>query len=307
MSQFSFEFPFLLLLIIPFLVCAKWCRERSRAIFFPHVEKLVASSVHQSTLLLFLKWFGIVSAVIALASPVLSHSYTNTKKEGRDIVLITDASESMLQRGFDLQNPMKNKFEVVKEVVEDFISKRENDRIGLVSFGAISFIASPLTFEKEFLQKIISMQHIGMINGKRTAIQDALVQSYHMMSTSKAKSKIAILLTDGIDNGSRIPLGDVIEMIKKQDIKLYVIGIGYPNRDYDANYLKVLAEAGGTEAYGARDASELSRIYEEIDRLEVTKMDDKRVVQHTYLYTYPLLFAILSLLFFIYFRNSRGI
>ena len=96
-------------------------------------------------------------------------------------------------------------------------------------------------------------------------------------------------------------------MVKKQDIKLYVIGIGYPNRDYDAAYLQSLAEAGGGQAYGARDASELEQIYKEIDALEVTKMDDKRIVQHTYLYIYPLLAAILSLLLFIYFRNSRGV
>ena len=307
MSQFSFEFPYLLLLIIPFLICAKWCKERSQAIYFPHVERLVASSVHKSSLLIWLKWFGIISAIIALSSPVLTQSYTNSKKEGRDIVLVTDASESMLQRGFDENDPLKNKFETVQQVVEDFIGKRENDRIGLVSFGAISFIASPLTFEKEFLQKIIAMQHIGMINGRRTAIQDALVQTYNMMSKSKAKSKIAILLTDGIDNGSKIPLNDVLEMIKKQDIKLYVIGIGYPNRDYDAAYLQALADASDGTAYGARDASELSKIYDEIDKLEVTKIDDKRVVQYTYLYIYPLLAAILSLLFFIYLRNSRGI
>jgi Ca-activated chloride channel family protein len=307
MGQFSFEFPYLLGLIIPFLLCAALCKERSRAIYFPHVQKLIASSVHKSTLLLWLKWFGIVSAVIALASPVLTHSYTNSKKEGRDILLINDASESMRQRGFDMDNPLKDKFEVVQEVVEDFIGERENDRIGLVSFGAISFVASPLTFEKEFLKKIISMQYIGMISGRHTAIQDALVQSYNMLSKSKAKSKIAILLTDGIDNGSKIPLNDVLEMIKKQDIKLYVIGIGYPNRDYDAAYLQALASAGKGQAYGARDASELESIYKEIDKLEVTKIDDKRVVQYTYLYIYPLLAAILSLLLFIYFRNSRGV
>jgi len=307
MGQFSFEYPWLFGVLLLFLVCSKWCKERSRAIYFPHVQKLVAGSMHKSSLLQWLKWFGIVSAVIALASPVLTHSYTNSKKEGRDIVLITDASESMRQQGFDRNHPLKNKFETVQEVVEDFIGKRENDRIGLVSFGAISFIASPLTFEKEFLQKIISMQYIGMINGRRTAIQDALVQSYNMLGKSKAKSKIAILLTDGIDNGSKIPLEDVLEMVKKQDIKLYVIGIGYPNRDYDAAYLQSLAEAGGGQAYGARDASELEQIYKEIDALEVTKMDDKRIVQHTYLYIYPLLAAILSLLLFIYFRNSRGV
>jgi len=307
MNPFSFEYPFFLLLIFIFLACDRWCKERSRAIYFPHIKQLMQKSASKSSLLLWLKWFGIISVVVAFASPVITHRYTNTKKEGRDIVLIGDASESMLQNGFDPNNPMQTKFDVVKVVVEDFVSKRENDRIGVISFGAISFVASPLTFEKEFLQKIISMQYVGMIDGKRTAIQDALVQSYNMLTKSKSKSKIAILLTDGIDNGSQIPLKEVLAMVQKQDIKLYVIGIGYPNRDYDANYLQTLANAGGTKAYGARDATELSRIYQEIDALEVTKIDDKRVVQHDYLYIYPLFFGILSLILFLYVRNSKGV
>ena len=305
MSQFSFEYPYLLALIFLFILCAKVCKERSRAIFFPHVKTLMVQGHGGSSLLQWLKWIGITAAVIALASPVITKSYTNSKKEGRDIVLIVDSSDSMRQRGFDPSDIMKSKFDVVKEVVGDFIQKRKDDRIGMVTFADIAFIASPLTFEKKFLRDITKMQRMG-IAGKRTAINDAIVQSYNLLSKSKAKSKIAILLTDGVDNMSKIPFADVINLIKKRDIKLYTIGIG-DARDYNGAYLKALADVGHGEAYGARDATTLEKIYEEIDKLEATKIDDKKVVQHTYLYIYPLFLAILSLILFMYIRNSKGV
>ncbi len=305
MSQFSFEYPYLLGVFIVFIICSYWCKERSRALLFPHVKTLMAKSAGKSSLLSVLKWVGITAAVIALASPVITKSYSNTKKEGRDIVLIIDSSDSMRQRGFDPSDPWRNKFDVVKEVVGDFIEKRENDRIGMVTFADIAFIASPLTFEKKFLTDITRMQEMGMA-GKRTAINDAIVQSYNLLSKSKARSKIAILLTDGIDNMSKVPFGDLKSLIEKRDIKLYTIGVG-DARNYNAQYLQALADAGKGLAFGAQDATTLSQIYKEIDKLEATKIDDKKIVQHTYLYIYPLFLAILSLLLFIYFRNSKGV
>ena len=305
MNQFSFEYPLLLLVVLLFIACSRWCKERSRAIFFPHVNTLIAKTANKSSLLSWLKWLGIVAAVIALSSPVLTKNYTNSKKEGRDIVLVIDSSDSMRQMGFDPNDPYKNKFDVVKEVVGDFIKKRKDDRIGMVTFADVAFIASPLTFEKAFLTNITEMQKLGMA-GKRTAINDALVQAYNLTSKSKAKSKIVILLTDGIDNMSKIPFADVKSVIEKRKVKLYTIGIGGP-RDYDSNYLKALAKAGNGEAYAARSAETLSRIYDEIDKLEASKMDNKKIVEHTYLYIYPLFLAILSLLLFIYYRNYRGI
>jgi len=305
MSQFSFEYPLAFLVILLFMTCAKWCKERSRAIFFPHVATLIAGEGHKSSLLAWLKWVGIIAAVTALASPVITKSYTNSKKEGRDIVLVIDSSDSMRQFGFDMNDPYKSKFDVVKEVVADFIRKRPDDRIGMVTFADVAFIASPLTFEKDFLENITRMQKLGLA-GKRTAINDALVQAYNMLSKSKAKSKIVILLTDGMDNMSKVSFQDVKKMIKKQDVKLYAIGIGGP-RDYDANYLKALAQAGNGEAFGASDAQALERVYAQIDKMEASKLNNKKVVEHTYLFVYPLFLAVLSLLLFIYFRNQRGV
>jgi Ca-activated chloride channel family protein len=245
---------------------------------------------------------GIVSAVVALASPVITKSYTNTKKEGRDIVLILDASDSMRQP-FD--SNYRSRFDVVKEVVADFIQKRKNDRIGLVTFADIAFIASPLTFEKKFLTDITKMQKLG-VAGKRTAINDAIVQSYNLLNKSKAKSKIAILLTDGVDNMSKVSFNDVKQLVGSQDIKLYTIGVGRAG-EYNGAYLQALADAGKGLAFGAGNAKALEKIYAQIDKLEATKIDDKKVVHHTYLYIYPLFLAILALLGFVYLRNSRGV
>ncbi|NEW60718.1 VWA domain-containing protein [Sulfurovum sp. bin170] len=303
MSQFNFEYPWVFALILVFVVCAKFCKVKGRSIYFPHLESLLVSS-RRSSLIVILKWLGIITAIIALASPVITKEYSNSKRDGRDIVLIIDASESMRQARFDVNNMRKNKFEVVKEVASDFVSKRTQDRIGLVTFADIAFIASPLTFEKKFLQDIIAMQRLG-VAGKRTAINDSLAQTYNMLSNSKAKSKIAILLTDGIDNMSRVPLADIKSLIEKSPVKLYTIGIG-TNQDYDGRYLKELADAGKGQAYGARNAEMLSQIYAKIDELEASKIEDKKFVKHTYLYIFPLFISIISLLLFIYFKNMRG-
>jgi Ca-activated chloride channel family protein len=304
MKQFSFELPWLLALLVLFLLCAKFCKVKGRSIYFPHMELLLADKVRKNSLIVWLKWLSIVGAVVAMASPVLTQEYTNSKRDGRDIVLIIDSSESMKQARFDAKDMKKNKFTVVQEVASDFVASRESDRIGLVTFADIAFVASPLTFESKFLQQIIGMQRMG-VAGKRTAINDSLVQTYNMLSHSKAKSKIAILLTDGIDNMSKIPLSEVKSLVEKSPVTLYTIGIG-TSRDYDGKYLQELAEAGEGEAFGASDAQTLSEIYQQIDELEASKIEAKVYTKVTYLYIYPLFISILSLLLFIYFRNMRG-
>ena len=304
MNQFSFEYPWLLALIALFLLCAKLCKVKSRTIYLPHIEILLGGKQKKSSLLVFLKWLTITALIVALASPILTKEYTSSKRDGRDIVLIIDSSESMKQARFDAKDMKKNKFTVVQEVASDFVASRENDRIGLVTFADVAFVASPLTFETEFLQQIIGMQRIG-VAGKRTAINDSLVQTYNMLSHSKAKSKIAILLTDGIDNMSKVPFEDIKNLVKKSPVTLYTIGIG-KSRDYDGKYLKELANAGDGEAFGASDAKTLTAIYQRIDELEASKIEAKVYTKVTYLFIYPLFIAILSLLLFIYFRNMRG-
>jgi Ca-activated chloride channel family protein len=305
MNQFSFEYPWVFLLLGVFYLCGKLCPARTSAIYFPHVKVLMTKHTKKSRWLEIIRWIGILGLITALASPVITNEYKNIKKRGRDIMLLIDSSDSMRQRGFDPNNPYKSKFDIVKEVVKDFISKRKDDRIGIINFASVAFIASPLTFEKDYLQSIISMQELG-IAGKRTAINDALLQSYNILSKSKAKSKIIILLTDGIDNSSKITFDEIYNVIKKSNVKLYTIGIG-SYRDFDAPYLKALAEAGKGKFYTASNKDSLKKIYSEIDKLETSKIESKKIIQHKYLYIYPLFIAILALLFFVYLKTTKGI
>lgn len=305
MNQFSLQYPYALAVIVLFVICAKYCASRASAIYFPHIQYLLAGKKAKNRLLDILKWLGIVSLVLALSSPVITKSYKDTKKKGRDIMLVLDSSGSMRHRGFDMMDIGKNKFSAVKDVVMDFIDKRDKDRLGLITFADVAFVASPLTFEKEFLQKIVQMQQLG-IAGTKTAINDALLQTYSVLSKSNAKSKIVILLTDGVENRSKISMEDILGVVRKSDIRLYTIGIG--NRgDFDVRYLSKLARAGKGEFFAANNKEALSDIYEQIDKMEASKIKSKKIVELTYLYIYPLFIAILSLLMFVYFRTSRGV
>ena len=306
MSHFSFQYPYALALIVLFAICARWCPARTEAIYFPHIQALLGHGGTRSRLLDVLKWFGIVSLLFALASPVLTREYKDTKKHGRDIMLVIDSSGSMRQTGFDPNNPFKNKFDVVKEVVADFVKHRKKDRLGLINFADVAFVASPLTFEHAFLKNVIDMQRLGLA-GQKTAINDALVQTYNVLSKSDAKTKIAILLTDGDDTASRIDDDNsVLKLIRESSIHLYTIGIG-SLRDFNAPYLQALARAGKGRFFAASDRQALQKIYAQIDAMETSKIKDKKVVQYDYYYLYPLLAAILSLLGFIYLRTAKGV
>jgi len=305
MSHFSLQYPYALAAILLFYFCARWCPARTQAIYFPHVHALLHSGGSRSRLLDLLKWFGIASLLIALASPVITKEYKDTKKRGRDIMLVIDSSGSMRRYGFDPNNPFKNKFDAVKEVLVDFVKQRKSDRLGLINFADAAFVASPLTFEHDFMKSIIAMQRLGLA-GQKTAINDALVQTYNILNKSDAKTKIAILLTDGEDTASRIGSDAVLKMVKDGAVRLYTIGIGTVN-DFNAPYLKALADAGKGKFFAASDRTTLQKIYAQIDAMETSKIKHKKIVQYEYYYLYPLLAAILSLLGFIYLRTAKGV
>jgi Ca-activated chloride channel family protein len=306
MNHFSFQYPYVAALIIVFWVCARWCPARTQAIVFPHVDLVRTHGGSSSRWLQFLKWFGIVSLLVAMASPVTTETFKNTKKQGRDIMLVIDSSGSMRQRGFDPSDPFKTKFDAVKEVVTDFIRQRKNDRLGLINFADTAFVASPLTFEHPFLQEVLQMQRLGLA-GRKTALNDAIVQTYNVLSKSDAKTKIAIVLTDGEDTASTIQDPNaILKLARDGSIRLYTIGIG-TRRDFNGPYLQALAEAGKGKFFAATDRTALQNIYAQIDALETSKIKNKQVVRYTYYYFYPLMAAVLSLLGFIYLRTTRGV
>ena len=305
-SGIYFEFPWIGVLLAIFIVCAKFCRMKLPSLYFPHTQQFMNSSVSASKLLFILKWLGVTMLIVALMSPVKDEPYELEPKDGYEIALILDASQSMKAQGFDAKNPHLSRFDVVQDIVGDFIKERKNDNIGLVVFGAYSFIASPLTYDENILNKIVSQLYIGMA-GKYTALYTSLAQGVNLLKMSDATSRVAILLTDGFSTPEvdKIPLDIAIEMAKKEGIKVYPIGIGH-SREYNKEVLVKIAEQTGGVAFGASSATELKEVYKMIDELEKSEIQAETFSYLKYYYLYPLFVGFLSLMLYVYVRNKRG-
>jgi Ca-activated chloride channel family protein len=301
-----FELPKLIFIIFFFIACETLCKMKLPSLYFPHAREFMQKSVSASKTLFFLKWIGIIMLILALMSPVKDEPYELEPKNGHEIALILDASQSMQARNFDEQNPGISRFDVVKLIVKDFIEKRKNDNMGLVVFGQYSFIASPLTYDEHILSRIVSQLQIGMA-GKYTALYESLAQGINLLKMSESSSKIAILLTDGYstDGVDKIPLDVALDMAKKEGVKVYPIGIGLPNEYNSAVLMKIAKETGGV-AFGASNARELADIYKKIDELEKSEIKNESFTYLKYYYVYPLFVGLLSLMLYIYLRNKRG-
>ena len=302
-----FELPKIAFVIFFFIACESLCKMKLPSFYFPHAAQFMQKSVSASKTLFFLKWLGIVMMIVALMSPVKDEPYELTPKKGHEIALIVDASQSMQARGFDMSNPGLTRFDVVKDIVNDFIKKRKNDNIGLVVFGAYSFIASPLTYDEHILTGIVSQLQIGMA-GKYTALYESLAQGVNLLKMSKSKSKIAILLTDGYstDGVDRVPLNVALDMAKKEHVKVYPIGIGNGG-DYNRAVLMKIAKETGGVAFGAASGDQLKDVYKKINELEKVEIKNETFSYLHYYYFYPLFVALLSLMLYVYLRNKRGV
>ena len=211
----------------------------------------------------------------------------------------------MKAKGFDENDRDLTRFDVVKGIVSDFIISRKNDNMGVVVFGAYSFIASPLTYDANILKGVVSNLYIGMA-GKFTALFESLAQGVNLLKTSKSKTRIAILLTDGHNTPDvEFPFDAAIDFAKKQGVKIYPIGIG-SDGDYNEKMLQKIAKSTGGVAFGAANASELSVIYEKINELEKSEIANETFNYLRYYYTLPLFISFLSLMLYVFFRNKRG-
>jgi len=308
-SGLYFEFPFVGLIILLFIVCEKWCKMRLTSLYFPHTQRFMSSAVSSSKLLVVLKWLSIVMLILALMSPVKDETYDLDPKSGHELAMILDASQSMQARGFDESNINLTRFDVVKNIVSDFVQKRKSDNIGLVVFGAYSFIASPLTYDEHILNRIVSQLQIGMA-GKYTALYESIAQGVNLLKMTKSNSKVAILLTDGYSTPKvdKIPLEVALEMAKKEGVKIYPIGIGSDREQGGYNkavLLKIAKETGGV-AFGATNAKELASIYEKIDKLEKSEIKNESYSYKRYYFFYPLFIGFFSLILYVFLRNKRG-
>ena len=298
-SNFSFEYPYFLFLIVLFLICNIFCKAKAPSYLIPHLNIFQFANQKSMFVINILKYIVIIFSIIALASPIKINDTIMLKNNGINILLNLDASGSMKEQDLD-NNYSKNRFEVVKEIVKEFMSKRVADNIGVVLFGDSVLIASPLSFDKEAQKQIIDYLDVEMA-GQKTALIDSLAASINILKEQKAKSNIIILLSDGEDNASKIPLDVIIKLLNKYNIKAYTIGIG----DFNQNILYKISKESNAKSYTAMSKEDLLMIYEDINKLEKSQIDQNKIILKDYLFFYPLFIAVLSLILLIYLRNKE--
>lgn len=261
-------------------------------------------------------------AIVALARPQSMLEGTKTTSEGVDIVLALDTSTSMLAEDFRVGPRRVNRFEIVRQVVKEFIQKRKDDRIGMVAFAARAYTVCPLATDYAWINENLDRVSVGMIEDA-TAIGSAIASSSNRLRTSKTKSKVIILLTDGVNNAGTISPLVAAEAARALGIKIYAIGIGskglvpYPFKDaygrtiyqnipidMDETMLKKVAEVTGGKYYHATDTETLRKIYDDINRLEKSMIEHFGYREYSELFYYFLIPAILILILEILLSNT---
>lgn len=251
--------------------------------------------------------------ITAIARPQVGSSKTEVEASGIDILLAVDVSGSMEAMDFTLNGKRTNRLEVVKNVVAKFIEERPNDRVGLVAFGGRPYMVCPLTLDHDWLKKRLESLSIGMIEDG-TAIGSAIGSSVNRLRDQESKSKIVILLTDGINNAGKIPPLAAAEAAKSFDIKVYTIGAGTRGMapvpvqdafgrkklrkarvDIDERTLTQVADMTGARYFRATDTESLEQVYEEINSMETTTRTIKKFENYQEFFPYLIGLSLLLL------------
>lgn len=251
---------------------------------------------------------AIVLVIIALARPRMSEETTNVDAEGIDIVLAMDVSTSMLAR--DLY---PDRINASKDIAVEFISQRKSDRIGIVVFAGESFTQCPLTTDKRTLVNLMNEVSTGIIDDG-TAIGNGLATAVARLTESDAKSRVVILLTDGVNNSGEVAPQMATEIAKQYGIKVYTIGVGkegmakYPvmtpwgvqlqdvEVEIDEPLLKDISQATGGKYFRATDNTSLAEIYNEINQMETGRTTVTNVVTYEELFMIYVLWALAALM-----------
>lgn len=305
------EFLLLLVLIIP-MIYFYLNRSRAKKGAITYSDLHIIKKINTSKMLkLRHSLFGfrlaaVICIILALARPQSGEKSEDVSTEGVDIMLALDISGSMRAEDFK----PKNRLAVAKNTIAEFIKKRSHDRIGLVVFSADAFTQCPLTLDYGVLLSFLDRVDFGMIEDG-TAIGTALAVTGNRLRESKAKSKVIVLLTDGVNNRGEIDPNTAAKAAGALGIKIYTIGVGvngfapYPVDDpifglryvqmpseVDEKGLMGIASATNGKFYRATNKTELENIYDTIDKLEKTKIQAKAYMRYSELFMWFLIAGI---------------
>ena len=310
----TFAYPYVLigLVIIPFMIFWYFFKSKkkipvinySNTEIFNELKPTLKERLKDVPFIL--RIIAIALLIIAAARPQTFSSGENIYTEGIDVAMVLDISGSMLAEDFK-----PNRLEAAKNVIDEFVSGRTTDKIGLVIFAKESFTQCPLTIDYQVLRGLLTEIKSGMIEDG-TAIGNAIANGVNRLKESSAKSKVLILLTDGVNNSGEIDPITAAQIARQFNIRIYTVGVGtvgqapYPfdtpfGKRYqmvpveiDEEVLKNVADITGGKYFRATGNKKLEEIYQEIDKLEKTKVEITSYRQATELfYSWALLGLLL--------------
>lgn len=323
--NFAHPYLLLLLLLLPVLAWLKSRRGRQPAFLYSSVQlvKGIIGITRSSAggILIKLRWLALACFIVALAQPRSMQSQISAHASGVDIVIALDMSASMRaeDQGFVLNGEQTTRFDIAKDVLNKFVQKRPNDRLGLVIFATHAFVVVPPTLDHDFFGENLDRLAIGMegFDDRSTAIGSALATSLNRLSELKSKSKIVILMTDGENNAGKVPPLTAADAAQALGVKVYTIGVGgrgmadiwtgtydFAGRkikakipaDVDEDSLKAIAGKTGGKYYRADSSDTLKNIYADIDHLEKTDVEVKKYTLYEELYAWAILPGMFLLL-----------
>lgn len=311
--MFKFKSPYFFILI-PLVIYLFFRKRKKIGIKIPSIQNLKRHSIKNKIYLVgkYLIFISSLLMIVSLSRPQLVSKEKKIKREGIDIIISLDLSLSMLQEDFK-----PNRLEKSKEILEKFISRRGNDRLGLVIFGGDAYTKIPLTFDNKIVRETVKKITIEDItSNKSTAIGMGIGVSLNRFKNSTSKSKVVILMTDGENNSGSISPEEATKLAKEMGIKIYTIGIGareivvstffgkrvIENNELDENLLRSIAKETQGKYFRANDEKELNQIFEEIDKLEKTKIEAQEFFIEEELYIPILKLALILLTLGIFFE-----
>ena len=316
--MFTLSYPWLLLLVLlpPLLRrLLPAYREPRQALSVPWFQRIAdllgqkpsdgAVVIQAKMLELLFLWLLWAILMIAIARPQYLEPPVSRVVPTRDLMLLVDLSGSMETEDFtNTQGKTVDRLSAVKEVLDEFLTRREGDRVGLIVFGNAAFTQIPFTQDLDASRILLEETTVRMA-GPRTAFGDAIGLAITQFEQSEVEERVIIALTDGNDTGSRVPPSEAAKIARHNEIKIHVIGVGDPaavgEEKLDESVLKTVASTTGGRYYHAADRDQLQEIYAELDRIDTRDVATATYRPRIDLFHWPLgVFLVLGFVYHLF-------
>ena len=340
MTELHFAWPGMLLLLPLPWIARRYLRPTGNtqagqlrlpieAEFVPHEVKQTDPTDKLDLVWLSITW---ILLIIAMCRPQFLGEPLPMTQSGRDLMLAVDTSQSMLEQDFEVNGQIVDRLQAVQAIASKFIEERKQDRLGLILFGDIPYLQSPLTFDHTSLTILLNEAFAGMA-GTRTAIGDTIGMAVKTLQHQPAESRVLILLTDGENTAGELTPENAVKLAQEIVLKIYSIGIGLdPNEKMnprlkqlfgqspfnsffsmanstgaiDEETLKMIADETGGQYYRAKETDQLRDIYNKIDELEKREEEDASFIRPSKdVFFWPLLGTVLMILIYLSERHTQ--